>query len=202
VKCDEVHPFCNACTSTGRKCDGYGLNKELPQESSSKSLVVLSQSPSTGFLGTENERRSFYFFQHNTTSQLSGFFGDDFWERLLLQAALHEPSIRHSLLALGSLHSQFDPDHGLITQNSTNGWTDDFALKNYNQAINILIEPLSQKGQQAIDVCLICSILFACIEVSCYNTKFHPRSLSVDNAKQLRLCYHARSKQSKDLKRG
>jgi hypothetical protein len=116
--------------------------------------------------GTEKERRSFYFFRQKTAPQLSGFFGGDFWERLLLQAALHEPSIRHAILALGSLHAKSEQDNGLIMQSHTNGWTYDFALKNYSQAINILVKPLSRVGQQAIDVCLICSILFACLEVS------------------------------------
>jgi hypothetical protein len=128
-------------------------------------LRTLSRSPSTGFLGTEKERQSFYFFRQETAPQLSGFFGGAFWERHLLQAAHHEPSIRHAILALGSLHAIFEQDNGLVLQSHTKGLTDDFALRNYNQAISILLE-LSHKGQQAIDVCLICSILFACLEVS------------------------------------
>ncbi|TVY42072.1 hypothetical protein LSUB1_G001848 [Lachnellula subtilissima] len=117
-----------------------------------------------GFHGTGKERRSLDFFRQNTTPQLSGFLDGDFWERLLLQAALHNPSIRHAILALGSLHARFQQDNGLMMQIQTNGWTDDFASKNYSQAIKLLVEPLSQDGQQAIDVWLICSILFACLE--------------------------------------
>jgi len=166
VKCDEVKPYCYACTSTGRNCDGYESNMEAPPDLSSASSSVLSRTLSSEFVGTEKELRSFYFFRQKTAPQLSGFFGGDVWERLLLQAALHEPSIRHAILALGSLHAEFEQDNGLIMQSHTNGWTDDFALKNYSQAIHILVEPLSQEGQQAIDVCLMCSILFACLEVS------------------------------------
>jgi hypothetical protein len=112
------------------------------------------------------ERRVFYFFRHKTAPQLFVFFGGDFWETLLLQAALHEPSIRHAILAVGSLHESFERNNGLIAPNNCKGLTDVFALKNYGQAINALVEPLSQKGRQAIDVCLICSILFACLDVS------------------------------------
>jgi len=167
VKCDEAKPSCYSCISTGRKCDGYEPSIEAPPDSSSAFLSALSQPPSIEFLGNEKERRSFYFFRQKTAAQLSGFFGGDFWERLLLQAALHEPSIRHAILALGSLHGTSEQDNGLIVQSNTNGWTDDFALKNYSQAINILVKPLLQEGRQAIDVCLICSILFACLDVSC-----------------------------------
>lgn len=164
VKCDEARPCCCACISTGRKCDGYGPNLEVHPDPSSALLGALNLSPSLSFIGTERERGSFYFFRQKTAPQLSGFFGGDFWERLLLQAAHHEPSLRHALLALGSLHASREQDNSLTMQ-SHNNISDDFALKNYNQAIHTLVEPLSQESQQAIDVFLVCSILFACLEV-------------------------------------
>jgi hypothetical protein len=166
VKCDEAKPSCYLCISTGRKCDGYGSNTEASPDLLIAFSGALSRSPSNGFLGNENERRSFYFFQQKTAPELSGFFGSDFWKGLLLQAALHEPSIRHAILALGSLHAKSEQDGRLLTQSHTNGWTDDFALNNYSQAINVLVDPLLQEGHRAVDVCLICSILFACLEVS------------------------------------
>jgi hypothetical protein len=144
---------------------------EAPPELSKGSSGALSRSPLVGFLGTEKERGSFYFFRQKTAPQLSGFFGDDFWERLLFQAALHEPSIRYAILALGSLHAESEQDNGLIRQSPTKLRTDNFASKNYSQAIKILVQPLSLEGQQAIDVYLICSILFACLEVSRRHTQ-------------------------------
>jgi hypothetical protein len=129
-------------------------------------MGALNRAPHIGFPGTEKERLSFCFFQQKTAPQLSGFFGGEFWETRLLQVAHHEPSVRHAILALGSLHANSQQDNNLIMQHRTSGWTDDFPLKNYGQAINILVKPLSQHGQQAIDVYLICSILFACIEAS------------------------------------
>lgn len=166
MKCNEAKPSCYPCASTGRKCDGYGLNIEAPLDHSGALSDALSPSLSIGFLGTEKERGSFYFFQQQTAPQLSGFFGDDFWERLLLQAALQEPPIRHAILALGSLHTNAEQENGLIRQSHANGWTDNFVSKNYSQAINTLLKPLPHDGQQAIDVYLICSVLFACLEVS------------------------------------
>jgi hypothetical protein len=161
VKCDETIPSCAKCTSTGRKCDGYQVQTQQTPPEVSKAII---RSPNTGFFGNTRERRSFYFFQERTAPQLSGFFTGDFWERLLLQATHHEPCVRHAIIALGSLHERFEQDNGLIVQSDANGWTDDFALRNYNQAIKYLMEPLSRKAQ-TIDVCLIASVLFACLEV-------------------------------------
>jgi hypothetical protein len=152
---------------TGRTCDGYEPSVEAPPNFSGVVSSSLGRSPSVGFLGSERERRLFFFFRQKTAPQLSGFFGGDFWESILLQAALHERSIRHAILALGSRHANFEHEHDreLNMQGYTNGWTYDFALKNYNRAINVLVESFSQ-GQQVIDVCLMCSIMFACFEVS------------------------------------
>ncbi|PMD29888.1 hypothetical protein L207DRAFT_503376 [Hyaloscypha variabilis F] len=144
IKCDETIPSCAKCTSTGRKCDGYQIQAQQTPPEVSKAII---RSPNTGFFGNTRERRSFYFFQERTAPQLSGFFAGDFWERLLLQATHHEPCIRHAIIALGSLHERFEQDNGLVVQSDANGWTDDFALKNYNQAIKYLMEPLSRKAQ-------------------------------------------------------
>jgi hypothetical protein len=171
VKCDEGKPSCHACSSTGRKCDGYSPIIEAPQDLSKALSRALSKSPSFVIFSSEKENQSFYFFLEKTAPQLTVFFGGDFWETLLLQAALYEPSIRHAILALGSLHAKFEQNHGLTIQSRANGWSDDFALKNYSRAINSLVEPLSHQGQQAVDVYLICSILFACLEVSCFHVK-------------------------------
>ncbi|KAL6884411.1 hypothetical protein GGI43DRAFT_355729 [Trichoderma evansii] len=93
VKYDETKPSCHACISTDRKCDGF-----TPIVKASPDLLVaflgpLRRPPSIEFLGTENERQSFYFFQQKTAPQLSRFLGDEAWERLILQAAFHESSI-------------------------------------------------------------------------------------------------------------
>lgn len=170
MKCDESAPSCYLCTSTGRKCDGYAQNVETSSSSPRTFSSALSRLPSIGFNGTENESRSFFFFQQKTAPQLSGFFGGDFWEKLLLQAALHDASIRHAIIALGSLHANFEQKDGTIIQGHTSRWTDHFALRNYSQAISMLVGPLSREGHREIDVCLICSILFACLEVGGFRT--------------------------------
>ncbi|KIM94826.1 hypothetical protein OIDMADRAFT_135229 [Oidiodendron maius Zn] len=154
IKCDEALPYCLKCISTGRKCEGFEPQSHgnfIGSDIANISPQTLIRSPSIGFLGSEKERRSFHFFKQRTAAQLSSFFGGDFWERLLLQTTHHEPSVRHAIIALGALHERFEQDNGLVVQSDAKGWTDDFALKNYNQAIKLLNQSLSSKGQQAID---------------------------------------------------
>ncbi|KAH6879319.1 hypothetical protein BKA58DRAFT_113385 [Alternaria rosae] len=166
VKCDEASPSCYPCLSTGRKCDGYGPNTDNPSDLQVAFVNALGQAPSVGFRGTENERGVFYFFQQESAAQLSRFFESDFWETRLFQAALREPSIRHAILALGSLHAGLHQKSDSALHVYAKRVPEGFTLTNYGQAINFLINSNSQKGQPAIDVCLICCILFACIEVS------------------------------------
>jgi hypothetical protein len=127
---------------------------------------ALDRAPSIEFPGTEKERWSLCFFRQQTAPQLSAFFGSGFGETRLLQVAHHEPSIRHAVLALGFLHAKIQQCNDSIIQNRTNEWIGDLSLKHYGQAVNILLKPIPHKGQQGIDVYLICSILFACIEAS------------------------------------
>ncbi len=94
-----------------------------------------------------------------TSPQQAGFFGSDFWERLVFQAAYHEPAIRHAVVAIGSLHEQLERRTVVKEVDKI------FALEQYNLAIRELLLPLSQTGERAVDVCLIACILFTCFEV-------------------------------------
>jgi hypothetical protein len=94
-----------------------------------------------------------------TSPQLAGFFGSDFWERLILQAAYHESAVRHAIVAIGSVHEQFEHQTAMVDVNRV------FALEQYNLAIRGLLVPLSQSGKRGVDVCLISCILFTCFEV-------------------------------------
>ncbi|EPE28657.1 hypothetical protein GLAREA_09778 [Glarea lozoyensis ATCC 20868] len=165
VKCDEQKPSCLKCTSTGRVCDGY--NNELciklssPATFTRETTQTISpiRSPSLEVPGDSRERRALHFFCERTVRQLNPFRADDFWDLHILQATQHEPSIRHAIVALGSLHEKFEQSDGLILPQS-----DDFALQQYNLGITSLLEPFSRGGQQNMDVCLTASILFACFE--------------------------------------
>jgi hypothetical protein len=94
-----------------------------------------------------------------TRPQLAGFFSSDFWETFVLQAAYHEPAIRHAIVAIGSIHELFENESAIIDANRT------FALEQYHLALRELLAPLSETGQRGVDVCLISCILFTCFEV-------------------------------------
>ncbi|KAI0970220.1 hypothetical protein F4678DRAFT_462447 [Xylaria arbuscula] len=156
VKCDEGVPACLRCTSTGRTCDGY------PQANTPTAPVPIFKGPSVEVQGCPRSKRSFSFFVKRTCSQLAGFFGSEFWERLVLQAAYHEPAVRHAVVAIGSRH---ELRHELGMQQTTKlDGVGVFALGQYNLAIKYLLGPPSGKGQRGVDIYLILSILFACFE--------------------------------------
>ncbi|KAJ8129784.1 hypothetical protein O1611_g3846 [Lasiodiplodia mahajangana] len=115
-------------------------------------------SPSLEIHACQRSHRSFSFFVQRTCSQLAGFFGSNFWERITLQAAYHEPAVRHAIVAIGSRHELAMQQTGEI---ATVGI---FALEQYNLSIRHLLDPSLSRGQRGIDIYLILSILFACFE--------------------------------------
>ena len=176
MKCDESKPACVRCTSTGRKCDGYQVTS--PEDPSSSTSTTLSppgpdaaisasalpilSNPYSGLEGSEQERRNFHFFCTRTVPQLSGFFGSEFWERLVPRTTYHHPAIKHAVLALSSLHERFELGDTSVFASNLDIAQGGFALQQYNKAIQQLIGATSR---QQLDICLISCVLFACFEV-------------------------------------
>ncbi|KFX92860.1 hypothetical protein V490_05138 [Pseudogymnoascus sp. VKM F-3557] len=174
VKCDEEKPSCKRCNNTGRKCDGYASPPGSKGSSPEPTLIVVRASRQIlkqpdiradvtllPVLGTPEECRFLDFFLCRTAPALSGAFDTSFWSSLLLQLSRSEPAIRHALLAVGSLHAQYEtssdarPENRLISH--------PFTLQQYNQAIRSLKNKLSH-GQESVEVTLMCCILFICLE--------------------------------------
>ena len=127
--------------------------------------MAIIMNPMYDTRGSDEERRCFDFFLNRTASQLSGFWDSEFWGCLILRATHHHPAIRHAVLALGSLHERFEAGDRSVMSPIWDKGEGGFALKQYNQAIQHLIKPVSER-QQAVDVCLVACLLFACFEVS------------------------------------
>lgn len=151
VKCDEERPSCKRYTSTGRRCDGYqaelllGTSKSVtsqctltPAATTSLPNLQLSRIPSLELAGNKLERRSFHFFRSRTASQLSGLYGDTFWNLQILQAAHYQPSIKHAIIAPGSLPERFEKC-GLISRQEPKLYQGDFALQENSSAIQTLV---------------------------------------------------------------
>lgn len=101
---------------------------------------------------------------------LAGYCGSEFWNRLVLQVSQHEKSVWHALIALGSLHENFENDQQIPGLRFSRRGQDSFAVQEYNFAIRALLGTSNPVGvlpaNLAVDVCLISCILFACFEAS------------------------------------
>ncbi|KAH8594641.1 hypothetical protein B0O99DRAFT_171561 [Bisporella sp. PMI_857] len=146
IKCDETHPECQKCFSTGRKCDGY----ERP---------VLSRSMSMA-LGDVEGNRLFHLFRTLTSCQFSGDFEYRFWNRLVLQACEVNHSLRSAAIALASLHEGF-----LLGCQTSKSQKDvrEVTLLQYDKALRETRKSL-EGNEQSIVMTLMCSILLFCFE--------------------------------------
>ncbi|KAK6443461.1 hypothetical protein LTR95_000288 [Oleoguttula sp. CCFEE 5521] len=180
VKCDETKPACDRCTVTGRTCDGYA--EVLPKKPARPDTrtVVIFRSIDT-MQGDRTERRALDFFTKWTAPQLAGFFDRHIWQQMVVKIGSSEPSIRHAMIALGSLSESReksivasplrrtipigDPLASKIPQFVTvEGQDDPFALIHYNKAITHLAQRM-QRSDTATDIALLSCVLFVCIEM-------------------------------------
>ncbi|TDZ25955.1 Aspercryptin biosynthesis cluster-specific transcription regulator atnN [Colletotrichum orbiculare MAFF 240422] len=145
IKCDEGKPYCNRCTSTGRKCDGYST--ETPS-------VIRWQRPQT--LRFENaandeEARALQNYVENVAPFIAGPTDPYFWTHLVVQFSNFEPAVRHSVVAISLLFEDL--------QNGLDPRLDEVALRHYNAAI-FELKPVQNRG-----LVLIVCLLFVCIEM-------------------------------------
>lgn len=136
-------------------------------------------SPSAfGFSQNERETRCFQYFYERTAPALAGYSGSIFWSPFVLQVSQREKSIWHAIIALGSLHENFEKGQNIIGVNSLRREKDAFAIQEYLAAIRALLKlPGMTKAEAtssapnggfknvSLDVCLISCILFTCFEV-------------------------------------
>jgi hypothetical protein len=109
---------------------------------------------------------------------LAGYCGSEFWNRLVLQVSQHERSVWHALIALGSLHENFEKDQEMPWLEFLRQGQSSFAIREYLSAIKALLRPTAVTPSNfvhdtatagasnvTVDVCLISCILFTCFEV-------------------------------------
>jgi hypothetical protein len=111
--------------------------------------------------GTAQERRGFHFFLTCTVNELSGYFSDDFWDRNVLQLSQSEPTLRHALIAIGTLHERFltfrSPGEGVEDLVSV------FALRQYTKSISHLRKSLATQ-QPSSEIALMACALFVAFD--------------------------------------
>lgn len=64
--------------------------------------------PSTDVFATEKEYLYFNIFSDKMAADISPYFAGDAWSRMILQACLSEPAIRHVVIAIGALGKMFE----------------------------------------------------------------------------------------------
>ncbi|KAM7214127.1 hypothetical protein V8F06_010503 [Rhypophila decipiens] len=155
VKCDEAKPFCNRCTKTGRKCDGYAPRPQGAyswDELLSKRPIV----PAITSRHTTQESRALDYFRTIVSPSFAGCADDYFWTRLVTQASYHHPAVRHAVVAISTIYEQIGQVYQHDFIDSPRGR---FALGHYNQALQQLTRATDET------VVLFVCVLFVCIEI-------------------------------------
>ncbi|KAK5061418.1 hypothetical protein LTR84_007961 [Exophiala bonariae] len=104
VKCDELHPACRRCLTTGRKCDGYIRNTNL-----TKSALAHVITPTTYANLETAELQSFEFFMRRFVPGSTKLVDAQFWDQLVPQLSHSDPVIWDAVIALSRLmqHPQY-----------------------------------------------------------------------------------------------
>ena len=172
MKCDETKPHCLRCQKFGRTCDGY-----LPEPTQSRGLIQLQPripsvtlyNPTTSIHATEEESRYFQVFCEQTSHELSGYFDDSFWTRLVLQESHNAPSIRHAVIAIGALNKSLESAPGphlkVNVIQSTDKKHHEQAVFQHLKAIQALNQYISQADSPQLRTALIACYLFVCFEI-------------------------------------
>jgi hypothetical protein len=162
VKCDELYPACQKCTSTGRVCDGTS------QPANSWEVITVSSiSPTSNpdrrpspARYDEKAEICFAFFKQHTINYLAGLL-DHQLKALFLRAVEQNDAIYHAAVAMGSMHKTVFARQSMSTDFSE----DVYAVKQYNKSLRILAARPDSKHVAPVDVMLTACILFTGFEV-------------------------------------
>ncbi|KAE8382306.1 hypothetical protein BDV26DRAFT_299697 [Aspergillus bertholletiae] len=172
VKCDEAPGACGNCTSSGRSCDGYDIQRLPPLTRSSKKKTPWSQLlPEVGggvrWITNTDERRCFSYFQYYTIPTLSGFFNSALWDKLVLQMSYAEPAVYHAAVALSAIHQDVEM-HGMPLPGQElelyNTWHR-FTMEQAGRSFAILNGRHFSQDPRLREVMLLCCLLFVLMEL-------------------------------------
>jgi hypothetical protein len=119
-------------------------------------VVKVPRDPSSFPNWTALEKRALEFFRSRTSTELAGCMISELWSSFILQAAYHSSAIKHAVIGLGALHEGFqrwDPTR-----------SNSFAVQQYSKAIRDVSNLRPSKPNEALDVALLCCMLFAAFE--------------------------------------
>ncbi|RYP05301.1 hypothetical protein DL764_003899 [Monosporascus ibericus] len=170
IKCDEKKPACVRCTSTGRRCDGYGGPVVHPNPSPwAKAVDALGptvrilRSVTADVVGTHAER---WYFHRFCSAAARGFalhttnLGS-FWSVLVPQVAHHDVAVKHAVVALGSAFHM----HDRRLEKGDAQRLEVFVVTQYNEAIRSLRRHMASASSEDMEITLVCCLMFAFLEI-------------------------------------
>lgn len=128
--------------------------------------------PSINLPLTEREGLYFQLFRLQTASELSGFFDDVFWTRLVLAECHSEAAIRHATVALGALYKTLEtttespptsPANPSYNNHDSAREHWQAALKQYAEACRE-VRMISGEDERAQRTRLMATVLLACFD--------------------------------------
>ncbi|KAL8783652.1 MAG: hypothetical protein Q9195_009326 [Heterodermia aff. obscurata] len=168
VKCDEAKPSCLQCSKTGRTCDGYEDKPPIifkPQSRARWNTTPDKPLPSIfalapRFSSDESEIRSFDFFRSGIGPVMFQAFNLSVMDRVIMQLAHSDDTVKHAVVALGSLGEQLSKykSHSPLALERDSHLR--FARVQNAKAICQLRRQLSNGQQQSIELALIACFLF------------------------------------------
>lgn len=120
---------------------------------------------SATFPGDTQERRIFHRFQVCTVPAFAGGSETGFWESLLLKVGQQEPVVRNGIVALGTLHEDYQTREGKFNNQLIDEPSYQHALQLYGKALRQLNGQLHEGSAQGAKLAIISSILFTCFEI-------------------------------------
>lgn len=119
------------------------------------------------FPGNTQERRIFHRFQYCTVPAFAGGSEAGFWTQLVLKVGQEEPVVRNAIIALGTLHEDYQDRAGKYSSQVVQNQDQSFrhACNLYGRALRELNQRLNVPSRTNAKLAIIASILFTCFEV-------------------------------------
>jgi hypothetical protein len=140
------------------------LNPTLQQWDSNGSLPI---QPRNTLFGTEQEARYFRVFCDKVAIHLSGFYDLPLWNRLILQTAEQEESVRHGIISIGALQQTIDlriqQDDRYVAPFTALDEHHRFAVEQYSKAIKKMRDAIASQKHSLRTTLLTC-LLIICFE--------------------------------------
>ncbi|KAK4555452.1 hypothetical protein LTR86_007204 [Recurvomyces mirabilis] len=152
----------SGCT-TCKRCSGYEIIRVAQPTNTTRDGTQLRwvrpalQAP----YHSDKEKSAFLSFQSHVLQGLIGLFDSRVWSSHVLPIAASEPSVRHSVIALGCLQ--------LYRHHADEADLQELALQHYGKAVHTLRCGMMRPERTSAQLCLVACLLFVVFEFQQHN---------------------------------